>query len=57
MAVSAQVVEIEAVDFFGFSVNLARTSGVVGSVLGGIVGFPFLEDIVKFLFRRRRKRT
>lgn len=57
MAVSAQVVEIEAVDFFGFSVNLARTSGVVGSVVGGIVGFPFLEDIVKFLFKRRRKRT
>lgn len=56
MAVSAQVVEIEAVDFFGFSVNLARTSGVVGSVVGGIVGFPFLEDIVKLLFRRRRKK-
>jgi len=55
MAVSAQVVEIEAVDFFGLSVNLVRTSGVVGSVVGGIVGFPFLEDIVKFLFRRRRK--
>jgi hypothetical protein len=56
MAVSAQIVEIEAVDFFGFSVNVARTSGVVGSVIGGIVGFPFLEDIVKFLFKRRRKK-
>ena len=56
MAVSAQVVEIEAVDFFGFSVNVARTSGVVGSVIGGIVGFPFLEDIIKFLFKRRKKK-
>ncbi len=56
MAVSAQIVEIEAVDLFGLPVNVARTSGVVGSVIGGIVGFPFLEDIIKFLFRRRKKK-
>lgn len=56
MAVSAQIIEIEAVDFFGLSVNVARTSGVVGSIVGGIVGFPFLEDIVKFLFQRRKKK-
>jgi len=43
------------VDFFGLSVNLARTSGVVGSVVGGVIGFPFLEDILKFLFKRRTK--
>lgn len=55
IAVSAQIIEIEAVDFFGLSVNLARTSGVVGSIVGGIVGFPFIGDIIKFLFRRRRK--
>lgn len=53
--VSAQMVEIEAVDFFGLSVNVARTSGVVGSLVGGIVGFPFLEEIIKFVFKRRRK--
>jgi hypothetical protein len=50
--VSAQVVEIEAVDLFGFSVNFVRTSGVVGSVLGVIVGFPFFEDIVKSIWGR-----
>jgi hypothetical protein len=55
IAVSAQIVEIEAVDFFGLSVNLARTSGVIGSVVGGVVGFPFIEDIIKFLFKRKRK--
>lgn len=55
MAVSAQIVEIEALDFFGLSVNMARTSGVVGSIIGGVVGFPFIEDIIKFLFRRRKK--
>jgi len=56
IAVSAQIVEIEAVDFFGLSVNVARTSGVVGSIVGGVVGFPFIEDIIKFLFKRRKKR-
>ena len=55
IAVSAQIVEIEAVDFFGLSVNLARTTGVVGSIVGGVVGFPFIEDIIKLIFRRRRK--
>jgi hypothetical protein len=58
IAVSAQIVEIEAVDFFGLSVNVARTSGVIGSIVGGVVGFPFLEDIVKFLaglFRRKKQ--
>ena len=54
--VSAQVVEIEAVDLFGFSVNFVRTSGVVGSVLGIIVGFPFFEDIVKSIWGRLSKK-
>ena len=56
IAVSAQIVEIEAVDFFGLSVNLARTSGVIGSIVGGVVGFPFIEDIIKVLFRRRKRK-
>jgi hypothetical protein len=53
IAVSAQIIEVEAVDFFGLSVNLARASGVIGSVVGGVIGFPFLEDILKFLFKRK----
>jgi hypothetical protein len=56
IAVSAQIIEIEAVDFFGLSVNVARTTGVIGSVVGGVVGFPFLEEVIKFLFKRRRKK-
>jgi hypothetical protein len=53
IAVSAQLIEIRAVDFFGLSVNLARTTGVVGSVVGGVIGFPFIEDILRFLFKRK----
>jgi hypothetical protein len=55
-AVSAQPVEIEAVNYLGLSVTLARSFGVVGSILGTVLGFPFLEDIVKFAFRRRRNK-
>jgi hypothetical protein len=55
IAVSAQIIEIEAVDFFGLSANFARTSGVIGSIVGGVVGFPFIEDIFKFLFKRRKR--
>lgn len=52
-AISAQIVEIRAVDFFGLSANLARTTGVVGSIVGTVIGFPFLEDIIKFIFKKR----
>jgi hypothetical protein len=49
------MVEIEAVNLFGVPAGVVRTVGGVGSVVGGIVGFPFFEDIVKFLFKRRKK--
>jgi len=54
--VSAQQVEIEAVDFFGLSANFTRGTGVIGSIVGAVVGFPFFEDIVRFIFGRRKKR-
>ena len=54
--VSAQIVEIEAVNFLGLSGSLARTFGVVGSIVGTVLGIPFLEDAVRFVFGRRRKK-
>jgi hypothetical protein len=53
--VSAQIVEIEAVNLLGLSGEFARTTGVIGSIVGTIVGFPFFEDVIKFLFKRRIK--
>lgn len=53
--VSAQTVEIEAVNFLGLSANLARSTGVVGSIVGTILGLPFFEDILKFLLKKRAK--
>jgi hypothetical protein len=55
-AVSAQMVEIEAVNLFGVPAKVVRTVGGLGSVVGAVVGFPFFEDIVKFIFKRRPKR-
>ena len=53
--VSAQLVEIEAVNFLGLSGEFARTTGIIGSVVGTIIGFPFFEDILRFLLKRRNK--
>jgi hypothetical protein len=53
--VSAQLVEIEAVNFLGLSGEFARTTGIIGSVVGTIIGFPFFEDILRFLWKRRNK--
>jgi hypothetical protein len=54
--VSAQIVELEAVNFFGLSGSFARTTGLIGSIVGTVIGFPFLEDIIKYLYRRRVKK-
>ena len=53
--IAAQDVDIEAVNLFGISANPARMLGVGGSVIGTIVGFPFFEDIAKFLWSRRKR--
>jgi len=55
IAVSAQIIEIEAVDFFGLPVNLVRVLGALGVIIGCIIGFPFIEDILRLLFKRRKK--
>lgn len=56
ITVSAQIVEIEAVNLLGLSGSFARTAGLIGSAVGTVIGFPFFEDIVKYLFKRRKKK-
>jgi hypothetical protein len=55
--VSAQIVEIKAANLLGLSGNWARIAGIVGSVVGTVIGFPFLEDILKFIFRKRKAKS
>lgn len=56
ITVSAQIVEIEAVNLLGLSGSVARTTGLIGSVIGTVIGIPFFEDILKYLFRRSNKK-
>ena len=53
--VSAQPVQIDANNLFGFSGGVARTAGGIGSIVGAILGFPFADDILKWLFGRLKK--
>jgi hypothetical protein len=53
--VSVQFLEIEARSFMGYlSGSMARGIGALGSVLGSVLGFPFVDDLVKWLWRRIR---
>ena len=54
--VSAQLVEIEAVNVLGLPAGIVRTFGGIGSVVGAVVGFPFFEDIIRFIFGKRKRR-
>ena len=50
--VSAQIVEIEAVNLLGLPANLVRATGMAGSVIGMVLSIPFFESLLKFLVRR-----
>jgi hypothetical protein len=53
--VSVQFLEIEARSFLGFlNGGAARGIGALGSVIGSVLGFPFVGDIVKMLWRKVR---
>jgi hypothetical protein len=53
--VSVQFLEIEARSFMGFlNGSMARGIGALGSVIGSVLGFPFVDDFVKWLWRRIR---
>ena len=53
-ALSAQRIEIEAVNFFGLKAQPVRWLGAIGTVLSSVLGLPFLEGILKWLWRRIR---
>ena len=53
-ALSAQPIEIEATSLFGLRADLARWLGIGGTFISSILGFPFLESILKFLWKRLR---
>jgi len=54
-AVSAQRIEIESTKFFSIlSADSAKKLGAIGSFLGVVLGFPFVDDILKFFWGKVR---
>ncbi len=56
-AISAQPIEIDATTFFGLGGDAARLAGGLGAVGGGVLGLPFADDLVKWIWKRMRRRT
>ena len=55
--VSAQFLEIQSKSFLGFlNGGTARGIGAVGSVVGSVLGFPFVDDLVKWLWGKIRRK-
>jgi hypothetical protein len=55
-AISAQPVQIEATNFLGLDGSIARTAGGIGSIVGAVLGFPFADDILKWLLSQLKKK-
>lgn len=53
-AISAQVIEIESTALFGIQAGAARWLGVAGTFLSSVLGLPFLEEALKWLWKRIR---
>ncbi len=54
-AVAAQQIEIQVVSFLGLKAGPARILGVVGGFLSSVFGMPFLEDGLKWSWKRLRR--
>ncbi|MBN1305707.1 MAG: hypothetical protein JXA13_14815 [Anaerolineales bacterium] len=53
--ISAQLVEVEAVTFMGLTTGPAGVLGAAGTVLGTILGIPFMDDVLKWFWKRIKK--
>lgn len=55
-ALSAQMIEIEAVTLLGLKAGPARWLGMFGAFIGAALAFPLIEDALKWAVSRPRKR-
>jgi len=53
-ALSAQSIEINATALFGLKAGVTRWLGLAGTLLGSILSFPFLEQVLKWAWQRIR---
>jgi len=54
-AISAQTIEIEVVSFMGLKAGPARLLGVAGAFLSSVLSVPFLEDVLRWLWKRVKR--
>lgn len=54
-ALSAQVIEIESTALLGIQAGQARLLGLAGTFLSSILGLPFLEGMLKWLWKKMRR--
>lgn len=57
LALSAQLIEIEAVNFLGLGGGTARVTGWLGAALGSILSLDKLFDVAVGLFKRQRRKS
>lgn len=54
--ISAQQIEVKATKLFGIlSASPAKKLGAIGSFFGALLGFPFVDDVFKFLWKRVKR--
>lgn len=54
--IAAPPVQVEAVTLLGLSAGAARLAGSLGSFVGAVLGFPFVDEVLKWLWHRMRRR-
>ena len=54
-AISAQTIEIEVMSFMGLKAGPARLLGVAGAFLSSVLSVPFLEDVLRWLWKRVKR--
>lgn len=55
MPISVQFMDIEARSLWGLSGSAARSIGMIGSTVSAILGFPFMDDLLKWLWGKRKR--
>jgi len=54
-AISAQTIEIEVMSFMGLKAGPARLLGAAGAFLSSVLGVPFLEDVLRWVWKRMKR--
>ena len=54
--ISSQLVEISATTYLGFKAGPARIIGAIGTFFGAVLGLPFVDDVLKWLWEKFKKK-